>query len=142
MNQSLDTYRGPIRVTVCYILLYYVFIIIQVVLKFYTYFREKGKDAKVRLSDIKYNSLDPLVLTGNRTVGNALEQAIPFLVSLWLHSIFVDVEYATFIGGIYVLTRSYYPLVFRSGGIMVFLSTFPNYACIGLLLWPVIKLVF
>jgi hypothetical protein len=27
---------------------------------------------------------------GNRTAGNLIEQAVPFLTALWLHAIFVD----------------------------------------------------
>jgi hypothetical protein len=84
MNDLVSKYQGPLRVTICYISLYYIFIIIQVSLKYYAYFQEKSKNDKIKLADVKYNTIrNPLVLTGDRSVGNTLEQAIPFLVSLW-----------------------------------------------------------
>jgi hypothetical protein len=143
MNDLVSKYQGPLRVTICYISLYYIFIIIQVSLKYYAYFQEKSKNDKIKLADVKYNTIrNPLVLTGDRSVGNTLEQAIPFLVSLWLHAIFVDTEYATYVGSIYVLTRSFYPVVFRLGAPFLFFSTIPNYICIAMLLMPVGRLVF
>ena len=67
-----------------------------------------------------------------------MEQAIPFLTSLWLSAIYGSPKYATQIGWVYIITRSYYPFVFYYGLPYLLLSTIPGYACISALLYNVI----
>ena len=98
---------------------------------------------RVKLDDVKYGTAGGRnVLAANRTVGNTLEQAIPFLASLWMHAVFLNVRRATFIGWLYIATRLIYPLVFvlnvKTGGAAIFASTLPGYACVLALLAPVL----
>jgi len=67
-----------------------------------------------------------------------MEQAIPFLASLWLSAIYGSSKYATQIGWVYIITRSYYPFVFYYGLPYLLLSTVPGYACISALLYNVV----
>ena len=45
-------------------------------------------------------ALDPFCVMADRTVGNTIEQAIPFLTTLWLHAIFVDARVSTVLGAL------------------------------------------
>jgi hypothetical protein len=115
------------------------------VTKFYVYFQEKKESKKpneVNFTKVRYFSTNPLILAADRTVGNCLEQMVPFLVSLWLHAIFISTETATQYGIAYVGARAFYPLFFRMGIPWLFVSTFPNYGCIALLLAPVTRAAF
>lgn len=63
----------------------------------------------------------------------------PFLVALWLHAVFVSVQVATVLGGVYVLLRAVYPSILgkRLGGTQskrVFAVTGPAYAIVFYLL--------
>lgn len=134
---NISTYKSPIIITCSYFLLYYLFIIYQVITKYYVYFQEREnakKPSDVKLKDVKYFSTNTLKLAADRTVGNCLEQMIPFLTSLWLYSIFISPEEAGFYGMIYVATRAYYPFVFKMGGGWLLLSTVPNYICIWIMI--------
>ncbi len=143
----LSTYRSPLLVTISYMALYYVFMIYQMVVKFSVYEKEKKKALASSSSsssssshhiptfnEVRYNSKDTSLLAADRTVGNCLEQMVPFLMSLWLYSIFISPTEAGTYGIIYVFTRSYYPFVFRMGGIWLLFSTIPNYICIWVML--------
>ena len=57
------------------------------------------KTKKPSYADIKYRSTDKVSLVFARTVGNLMEQAIPFLTGLWLHAIMVSPSVAASIGG-------------------------------------------
>jgi hypothetical protein len=74
----------------------------------------------------------------DRTVGNTIEQGLPFVVSLWLYAVFVSPKYAAMLGYIYVISRSYYPFVF-SGFPWILSSTLPGYLvisfCVGSLVY-------
>lgn len=99
--------------------------------------KKDGKDAKTLVSfkDFKYASTDRLPLLLDRTVGNTMEQAIPFLTALWMHAAFVSVDSAALVGWIYVVTRAIYPVGFYLGLPWILLSTGPGYACIAYLLY-------
>jgi hypothetical protein len=136
-SSLLEEYRSPILVTCAYLLLYYLFIIYQVLTKYSVYFHEKQnskKPSEVKLKDIKYFSSNTSILAADRTVGNCLEQMIPFLTSLWMYAIFISPNDASYYGMIYVCTRAYYPFVFKLGGPWLLTSTIPNYVCIGIML--------
>jgi len=66
----------------------------------------------------------------DRTVGNTLEQALPFLVLMWLEAIFVNPRTAMILGWFYVVTRFFYPLLWGAYGqfnVLIELATQPNY---------------
>jgi hypothetical protein len=68
-----------------------------------------------------------------------MEQSIPFLVSLGLHAALVDVGCAAQLGWWWLLFRAMYPLCFSRGIPILFVSTLPSYAFIGLLVWPIMS---
>lgn len=139
---DLLKYKSTILITCLYFTLYYLFIIYQVITKYYVYNNEKQKSKspnEIKMKDIKYFSQNTLILAADRTVGNCLEQMIPFLLSFWLYSIFISIENGKFYGLIYIFTRAYYPFVFKLGGIWVLLSTLPNYICIWTMIIELFK---
>lgn len=99
--------------------------------------KKEGKDTNklVSFKDFKYASTDRLPLLLDRTVGNTMEQAIPFLTALWMHATFVSVDSAAWVGWIYVGTRALYPFGFYLGLPYILLSTGPGYGCIAYLLY-------
>ena len=99
--------------------------------------KKEGKDTVVSFKEFKYASTERIPLLLDRTVGNTMEQAIPFLTALWMHAVFVSPDSAGFIGWIYVITRAFYPVGFYFGLPFVLLSTVPGYACIIYLLYTV-----
>lgn len=76
-------------------------------------------------------------LLADRSVGNTMEQAFPFLVSFWMCAVFVDVNEAAYWGWCYLASRAIYPIGFRLGLPFLLLSTLPGYACIFRLMWLV-----
>ena len=102
------TFEAPIKATLAYLVLYFVFLYFQAGVGHVQFYlakkkaqsdaKEKGeKVEKVSYGKIKYGqSNDKLSLTAQRTVGNLMEQAIPFLTSLWLHAVFVSPEGARY----------------------------------------------
>ena len=76
-----------------------------------------------------------LRLLGDRTFLNTLEQAPPFLVSLWACGLLADVESAAFCGKLYIFFRCLYPVVFRKGMPWLLLSTVPCYNLIWYMLF-------
>lgn len=111
--------RGVGLVSCAFIFMWYIFLGHQVSLKFNT-----TLDA-----DIKTQAQ----FVADRSVANTLEQAIPFLVLLWLHALFVNPETSKTLGWIYVVTRFLYPITYGMYGKMntaVQLSTQPNYCII------------
>ena len=141
--KSNDDIKGVIYVTFGYIILYYIFLYSQSIITFYRYYKAKAddKDKNVKFNAIKYDESkgDKLSLTGERTVGNLMEQAIPFLTSLWLCAIYGSPKYASNIGCIYIITRSYYPFAFYYGLPWILFSTLPGYLCISALLYNVLS---
>ena len=119
--------------------LYYSFIIYQAV----TVFRALAAHKRAGKKFVRYyNAADMAVLTADRTVGNFLEQAFPFLVTLWLHGVFCgDVARTACAGWTYVAARALYPFCYGAGQqsdkpivkpkAPIFLSTLPCYAVIA-----------
>ena len=135
-----DKVRPVIGTTAGFVALYFAFLYAQATTKFYMYFRDKAKDPKVSLTKIRYANTTLLALTVDRTSGNMVEQAIPFLVSLWLHAVFVSPTGAATLGWLWLLSRSIYPFVFYSRGHWLLLSTIPGYVLIFMLFAPVASL--
>jgi hypothetical protein len=118
---------GVAQVTCVYMLMVYIFFGNQVGIKFS---KNLPKDIGDKAAEI-----------ATRTVANTLEQAIPFLVLMWLEAIFVNPEVARIFGWIYVLTRFLYPLVYGAFGdftVAVMLATQPNYIIIFHFLWTIL----
>ena len=140
---DINGYKSIIKVLAAYVLLYFCFLYLQSGIKFYVYFQAKSapkdKGEKVSYASIKYNSKDRLSLMVDRTVGNTMEQAIPFLLALGLNTVFISADNAAWYGWIYIATRSYYPFAFRLGLPYLLFSTIPGYGCIAALLWEVVS---
>ena len=68
-----------------------------------------------QLSDVKYGrySKSARVRASDRTVGNYLEQSVPFLVSLWAHAAFVSPVNAAAVGWTWIAFRFIYPWAYR-----------------------------
>ncbi len=132
-------YKGPLQVSVAFLILYFLFLFFQGLSKYYIYLKEKGTNKNVNMTKIKYfgGSTDRLVLTGDRTAGNMVEQSVPFLASLWLCAIFHSPSEATKLGWYWLASRVIYPFVFHKGMPYLLLSTCPGYVFIGMLLYPV-----
>lgn len=154
-------FKETINVTCFYFGLYYAFLFIQVIAgvliffcttksltsiylfnyqsigKWYVYFHcnETKEGKRASFTDVKYRSNNKLSLTLDRTSGNLIEQAIPFLTSLWLCAVFTNPQEAATIGWYYVLFRALYPAGFYYGLPYILFSTAPGYVCIFLLLW-------
>jgi uncharacterized MAPEG superfamily protein len=110
--------------------LYYAFIGLQVAKNYYLQSLGDVTDPK------KKKHAEKVTKTADRSVGNMLEQAMPFLVSLWLHASFVGPDSATNWGWYYLASRSIYPLAFYLGVPYLLLSTLPGYFVIFKLISP------
>ena len=104
---SAQLYAGPLLVTVAYVLVYYLMITNQLIvrLRLRREYRARGE------SFDRYFGADREMLAADRYVGNMLEHMPPFLILLWLNAIFVGPRGATLVGAVYVVARLVYPLV-------------------------------
>ena len=130
--QDPTQFHGPLAVTVAYFLLWYSFLF---GLQTRTKYRLKARYEKNGEVFDRYFGQDPEMLAVDRTVANTHEQMGPFLVSLWLFSIFASPTYATWLGAAYVLLRGVYPLLLgkrlsKVQSKRVALVTFPCYAIV------------
>ena len=138
-----------LRVFLGWVCLFFAFIFFQSAQKFAAY-NQLRRDAKKTddgdrppsFGAVKYGGAGAKygTLTGDRTVGNMLEQAVPFLLCLYLHATVIDVQTAAKYGWCWLLSRAAYPFVFSKGLPWLFISTLPGYAFIGLLAWPLFQL--
>lgn len=85
----------------------------------------------------RYRSTDRLAVTADRTAGNIVEQSVPFIAGLWLCAVFHSAEYATWVGWLWIASRSIYPFAFYYGLPYLLFSTVPGYLFIGMLFYPV-----
>ena len=77
-------------------------------------------------------------------MSNTLEQALPFLSTLWMHAIFVDTARATSLGLVYVFYRALHPVIFAYFGhmtIAVEFCTQPMHMCIMYLFFSLVSQV-
>ena len=118
---------GPALVTVGWVCLLYTFLFAQSLAANYGFVRaralarKRGERCAATLGDFKYGGAGgALTLTATRTVGNALEQAVPFLAALWLHALAVDAGAAASLGWAYVASRAVYPIAY-----------YANQGCVG-----------
>lgn len=125
-------FQGPLGVTLAYFLLWYSFLF---GLQSRTKYRLKARYAKEGKVFDRYFGQDPEMLAVDRAVANTHEQMVPFLVSLWLFSIFVSTAHATWLGAAYVALRAAYPVllgkqVSNVQSKRVAFVTFPCYAIV------------
>jgi len=104
---SARTFTGPLLVTVAYVLVYYLLVTNQLLVK--TRLRRAYR-ARGEAFD-RYFSNDREMLAADRYAGNMLEHMPAFLVLLWLNAIFVGPRGASVGGAAYVLSRVAYPFV-------------------------------
>ena len=135
---DLQYYKPVVYVLFAYVALFYAFLYAQSGYAWYMFFSLK----RASLATIKYGTEPAVVkdrLRFDRTVGNLMEQSVPFLVSLLLSAAFGgNIDDTARLGWIYLAFRSLYPFVF-SRGLLVIVSTLPNYLTIFALLYTVIK---
>jgi hypothetical protein len=139
----VETFRGPIVITLAYVTLYYVLMAWLLVVKvgLSREYRERGEKLD------RYFGQDRVLLAADRKVLNTLEQMPPFLVLLWLHAVFVCPVSATIAGGVYLAARLAYPFLVgrelgRSVSMRVYPATFSGYAVLlylaGGLIWAMV----
>lgn len=124
------------------IALFYVFLFVQSASAFSTHqvlkdeAKARGDKAPV-LGDVKYGGKAIPVLRMERTVGNFLEQSVPFYLGLFLHAVFVSPNAAAKAGWLWIAFRCYYPYVWMMKFPAVLTSTMPAYGCVAYLWWGV-----
>jgi hypothetical protein len=119
--------------------------------KLYVFFRQKdeasGDKKAVSFAELKYKGAPigtkyhALTLCGDRAIGNMVEQALPFLLALWMHGALVNVNTAAMFGWIWLWLRALYPVVFFIGPPFLYMSTMPGYMCIIALCTPLARAV-
>jgi len=105
----------------------------------------------IDFADVKYGrerANAGLIFTMDRSVGNMLEQSVPFLLAIWLHALAKSPTTAAWYGWLWLLLRALYPLAFshpswsptlwgaqrRLGVSWVSFVTWPSYAIVWVLL--------
>jgi hypothetical protein len=106
-TSDIQSYAGPIAVTLAYVLLYYVFqlLILRAKTRLQAEYKARGEKFD------RYFGQDREMLAADRVQLNTLEHMGPFLVLLWLNAVFVGPTGTTIAGGIYVAARAVYPLL-------------------------------
>ena len=134
---NIAHYKPVIEVLFAYLGVWYLFLYSQAIWVWLEYFKKRSSDPSgAKLKTIKYGA-NPDRLVYDRTVGNTIEQSVPFLTSLLLSAAFAgDVAWTAKLGWSYVGVRLFYPLFF-SKGLLVTVVTIPNYLSIFLLLYSV-----
>lgn len=110
--------RHGVYVTGAYIVLFYVFIICQVISHKRIYFAKRARGERF---ERYYNVQDRPVLGWDRIIGNYLEQAMPFLTTFWINVGLAAVGATNYrniavAGWVYVVFRALYPLCWFAGG--------------------------
>ena len=140
---DIQTYTGPILITIVYLALYYGFMVRIAVLK-----RALAEEYRTRGEKFdRYFGQDRRMLAADRAQLNMLEHMPPFLALMWLNAAFVGVPGATVAGTIYLISRIAYPLVLggklgRDVRLSILMVTGPGYAVmlyfLGALLWALV----
>lgn len=130
------SYSGPILVTTAYFgLWYYLLLGLQRGTK---YALRDEYAARGEVFD-RYFGQDERMLAADRAVINTQEQMVPFLTSMWMHTVFVSVQTATVLGSAYVVLRAIYPFLLgkslsKTQSKRVFAATGPAYLIVFYLL--------
>ena len=137
---DISIYKGPIIVTVCYCCVYYGFLlnIMRTRISLHKKYTANGEKFD------RYFGQDRNMLAADRIQLNMLEQMPIFLLLLWLQAIFVSVENATILGGVYTFSRALYPFLVgnRLGKdikMRVLISTMVGYFVIFIFIFNLIR---
>jgi hypothetical protein len=138
MNPAVDLsiFSGPVIVTALYFgLWYYLLLSLQRGTK---YALQAEYAARGEVFD-RYFGQDGRMLAADRAVANTHEQMVPFLLSMWLHAVFVSASHATILGAVYVVLRGVYPMLLgrslsKTQSKRVFFVTGPCYGIVFYLL--------
>ena len=133
---GLARFTGPVVVTAVYFCLwYYLLLGLQrgTKYKLQAEYSARGEEFD------RYCGNDGRMLAADRAVINTQEQMVPFLVSLWLHALFVSPVVASYLGAAYVILRSLYPVLLgkslsKTQSKRVFFATGPSYGIVFYLL--------
>jgi len=131
-----EEFKGVVGINVLYFIVWYAFLIRQTTTRRYLAHKQKKEDDKKKFD--RYYNTHPRMLNADRTVQNTIEQAIPFLTSLWMYAIFVNPKHASYLGFVYILFRSIYPFVWGRVP-WLFISTVPGYAIIWYMMTHTVK---
>ncbi|KAG5192707.1 hypothetical protein JKP88DRAFT_196873 [Tribonema minus] len=147
-------FRGGAAVTLAYLALYSILLTWQSATKNRKRIAAKKRDEKVSCSPREqhyYGNQDKDVVCADRTVGNFLEQALPFLVTFWLalascgDSNCASVVYR---GWAYVFFRALYPVMWKAGGgglggvrPLILVSTLPGYLLCYSFMYNIIRML-
>ena len=128
----------PAAASIC---LFYTFLFAQSASAFTAHKTAKAEaaargDKGPSLAEVKYGGTH--VRKWDRTVGNFLEQSLPFYFGMFLHAILVSPNAAAKAGWLWILFRAYYPIVFGLKFPAIFSSTLPAYGCVLFLWWGVV----
>jgi len=104
---SARAFAGPLLVTVAYVVVYYLMITNQLMVRTRLRREYRGRGE----SFDRYFGGDREMLAADRYVGNMLEHMPPFLILLWLNALFVGARGATVAGAAYLVSRLAYPLL-------------------------------
>lgn len=104
---SAQRFAGPLLVTVAYVVVYYLMIVNQLLVKTRLRRAYRARGA----SFDRYFGADREMLAADRYVGNTLEHMPAFLSLLWLNATFVGPRGAALAGSAYVVSRVVYPLM-------------------------------
>ena len=128
---TIEEHRATAVVSLAHTLLLYTMMWLQLLTR---------EDAKRRVEKCgekfsHHDTNDLGALFGQRCFLNYIEQAIPFLVTLWLCSLCVSSQLAATLGTIGLVSRIFYPLLWALGpggtfSPLVEFSTQPWYCCI------------
>lgn len=133
-----------LRVLCGFVCLFATFLFAQSTIKFWAYGRLKAdvknqKGKRISFADVKYGAEGRkyYTLLADRTVGNTMEWAFPFLILLIANASVTTSHNAAFWGWMWLLSRSIYPVVFSFGAPVLFVSTFSGYFVLIALAHPV-----
>ena len=115
-STQIEFFKGPIWVTVSYVILYYLFM--SNIL--FTKIRLKKEYKAKKMKFDRYFGQDRDMLAADRIQLNMLEHMPPFLILMWLCAFVVSPLEATIYGGIYTGSRAIYPfIVGKSMGMLI-----------------------
>ncbi|KAL3907270.1 MAG: hypothetical protein SGPRY_010233 [Prymnesium sp.] len=119
--KSVAAFKPCFFVSGAWLGLLYTFLFVQSFAAFSSHSKLK-KEAAARgergpsLSDVKYSRNGvgaPFVRVMDRTVGNLVEQSLPFLLGMYGYALLVSPGTAAAAGWLWLLFRSYYPIVYQ-----------------------------
>jgi hypothetical protein len=134
-----------LRVVIAWLCLYFCFLFFQTLQGYCT---KMGRP--FRFGSTLYGGLDAqgrgfggrrnAEMIADRTIGDMVEQSLPFLCMLALHATLLDSGSAAQLGWVWLLFRAIYPIVYAHDTPLLFVSTLPGYAIIAALAWPLFGL--